>query len=90
MSQIAQQDHLYIDVSQDIDEADSVISEVGPKLFECAKAGTISDVILRYKEDSENVTFAPIVYAYLSLGAKTLTVSWAYEQDILMGEYTQE
>lgn len=88
MPQIAQQDHLYIDVSIDLDVAADVMSEVGPKLFECANAGTILDVVLRYTDDSGNVTLAPIVYAYLT--DTDVVVSWVYEDGVSMGTYTQE
>ena len=88
MSQIAQQDHLYIDVSTDLDDASGVMSVVGPKLFECAKAGTILDVVLRFIDENGNATLAPIVYA---VSANTEVVaSWVYEDGVIMGTYTQE
>lgn len=88
MSQIAQQDHLYLDLSKDFDEAQPVMAEVGKKLYECLKAGTILDVVLRYRNNDGVVSIAPILFAYFI--DTTLTVSWMYEDTVTMGTYTVE
>ncbi len=52
MSQIAQQDHLYIDLGVQTDMFNPTVPlEVQKKLVECYKAGTIFDVILKYTAD---------------------------------------
>ena len=84
----AQQYHLYIDLNRDIEDPAAVMSLVGSKLLECAKAGTILDVVLRYIYDKDTVALAPIVYAFFTNTG--ITVSWVYEEGILMGSYTQE
>ena len=89
MTQPAQQDHIYIDVSIDLDSPREVLSEVGPQLLECAKAGTILNVVLRYKEDGA-ATLAPIVHSYLDPLNNQLTVSWIYETNVLSRTYSQE
>ena len=87
MSQIAQQDHLYIDVTANLDEGETVMSEVGPKLLECAKGGTILDVVLR-RVTPEMTMFASIIAA--DYGDKAIVATWLFEGTIASGVYQSE